>query len=312
MNFFDLCVVCWRALGRGCKAFGRLLARMVRLSFRYWWLVLAVLALFIAAALYYSREDNIKYPVNAVVLLNGPSVQQFEQVLNPLIAGRNLPENSILTTMMKQGKVTRFETFRVIDCLHDETPDFIDYKHKTHATDTVNVILQDRLCLQFRMKTRHLDSIWVVENALLDYLNSNEVLQQAYVTYKANLQEEVAFNHRQAQKLDSLTSCYYYQSATSTIPSVYASNGVSFYGERKIRLFLQDIYKQHAHLQRADQRLLLATNPVTLENHFAVYPNPVNGRRKCIIIFFLFGWCFACGLAEIIDRRKEIIAWLKK
>ena len=311
MNFFDLCVACWNAMCRGWKAFMRVLARMLRLSFRYWWLVISLVVLFLIAALYYSREDNVKFPVNAVVLLNGPSIQQFEQVLNPLMAGRNLPENSLLTIMMKQGKVTKFETFRVIDCLDDETPDYIDFKKKSHATDTVKVQMKDRLCMQFYMKTRHLDSVWVVERELLDYLNSNEVLQQSYETYMANLREEVEFNHRQAHKLDSLTSCYYYQSAANTMPGIYSGNGVAFYGERKIRLFLKEIYKQHEHLQRADQRLQLATAPVTLENHFSVYPKPVNSRIKCLILFFLLGWCFACLIAEIIDRRKEIIAWLK-
>ena len=65
-------------------------------------------------------------------------------------------------------------------------------------------------------------------------------------------------------------------------------------------------------MQRVDQRLQLATAPVTLENHFAVHPKPVNGRAKCVALFFLFGWCFACLLAEAIDKRKQISAWLKK
>lgn len=312
MNFFDLCVLCWRAMGRGCAALGKVLARMLRLTYRYWWLVLMTVIAFLAAAFYYTRPDNLTFRVNAVALLNGPTIQQFEQVYQPLMVGRTLPENAEINYYVFNRAANTFQSFRVIDCLDDETADYIDFKNKSSNTDTVRVQMQDRLCLQFRVKLCRFHIIPTVEKAMLDYFNSNEVLQQAYATYVDNLREEAAFNHRQAQKLDSLTSCYYYQSASSTMPSVYTGNGVAFYGERKIKLFLDEIYEQHAHMQRVDHRLQLATAPVTLENHFTVDPSPVNGRRKYMVLFFLLGWCAACALAELIDKRKEIITWLKK
>ena len=313
MNFFDLCVACWRAMGRGCAACGRVLARMVRLTYRYWWLVLTLVGLAIGAALYYTRPENLKYRIYAVALLNGPSIQQFQQVYASLESGRLLPGDAAIVDYMREKKVSAFESFRVIDCLRDETPDYIDFKRRSAGTDTIKAQMHDRLCLQFRMKTDNMNCVEGVEAALLEYLNSNEVLQQAYATYLVNLREEVAFNHRQAQKLDSLTSCYYYQSAPIARPDLRTGNGyISFTADNKISLFLNEIYKQHAHLQRVDQRLQLATAPVTLENHFAAYPIPVNGRRKNVVLFFIFGWCFACLLAEAIDKRKQISAWLKK
>jgi len=145
-------------------------------------------------------------------------------------------------------------------------------------------------------------------------LNANPEMQQSYEAYIKNLREEVAFNHRQAAKLDSLTSVYYYNTSApvQTNDRSGNTNGINFYGDRKVRLFLKDIYKQHQHLQNKDYRLQLATAPVVLENHFAVDPKPVLGRKKCLAISFLLGWCLACLIAEIIDKRKTIYAWLKK
>ena len=74
----------------------------------------------------------------------------------------------------------------------------------------------------------------------------------------------------------------------------------------------EQIYQQHTHVQQHDLRLQLATAPVTLENHFSVNPKAVNDRKKCFVLFFLLGWFGACALAEIIDKRKAIIAWLKQ
>lgn len=308
MNFIDLCVACGRAIGRGCKAFGCLLARMIRLSYRYWWLVITLVILSVAVALYYTRNDNLTYKLNAVALLNGPSIQQFEQVYAPLRSGRLLPEESAIAPFVCEQVAWRFETFRLVDCLADGEADYIDFRHKSSPVDTLNVLMNDRLCLQFRMKARDLSRLPKVEQALLAWFDSNEAMQQSYTAYLANLREEVRFNHAQAQKLDSLTSAYYFYTQTEAKP---AANGVNFYGDRKVRLFLDEIYEQQKHLQQGDYRLQLATAPVTLENHFTADPKPVNSRLKCMILFFLLGWIVGCLIAELIDKRKALSTWLK-
>lgn len=312
MNFIDLCVACGRGIGRAIKACWQLFLHMIQLTYRYWWIVLTIIALGLAAALYYTRHGNVTYKVNAVAHINGGSIQQFEQAFAPLQSGKLLSEDAAIYSFVHNKTARRFQTFRVIDCLDDGVADYVDFKRKSSPTDTVKVQMQDRLCIQFRIKHRNLDSVAYVEQALMEYLNANTALQQAYVPYYANLCEEAAFNHRQALKLDSLTSHYYYYTPSSTVPPAYVGNGVNFYGERHIHLFLDKIYEQQEHMQEVDHRIQLATAPVVLENHFYVDPKPVNGRFKYLVIMFLLGWIGGCVLAELIDRRKAICAWLKQ
>ena len=312
MNFFDLCVACAHAIGRGFKACWQLFLHMLQLTYRYWWVVLTLVVLGIAAALYYTRKENLTYKVNAVALLNGPSVQQFEQAYAPLRSGQLLPQDAAIEPFVYSREAMRFDTYRVIDCLDDGVEDYVDFKRKSSPTDTVKVQMQDRLCLQFRIKYRNLSKVADVEKALMEYLNANEAMQQSYAAYYANLSDEVAFNHRQALKLDSLTSHYYYYTPSSTVPPAYVGNGVNFYGERRIHLFLDKIYEHQEHMQAVDYRMQLATAPVVLENHFSMDPKPVNGRMKYLVIMFLLGWIGGCVLAELIDRRKAICAWLKQ
>ena len=315
-NFFDLCAACGRGISRCCVAVGRVLARMCRLTYRYWWVVLTLILLAIAAALYHTREGNLVYKVNAVALLNGPSIQQFEQVYAPVHSDKMLPEDARLRPLIKRHLAMRFATFRVIDCLDDGVADMIDFKRKSSPTDTVKVQMQDRLCLQFRIKERNLDSIPEVESALLEWLNSNAAMQQSYETYMKNLREEVAFNHVQCQKLDSLTSHYYFRGHLGKDSFGQMREGTvvmsDWGGNWRVELFLEDIYDHLAHTQLEDYRMQLATAPVVLENHFAANPAPVNGRRKMLVIFFLLGWIGGCAIAELIDRRKAILEWLKK
>lgn len=312
MNFFDLCVAGWHALGRLCAACGRVLSRMARLSYRYWWLVGTVVILALAGGWYYTRKSNLTYRIDAVALLNGPTIRQFDEVFAPMRATQTLPKDAPIAPFVKDRKVTTFETFRVIDVLHDGFADYVDYKNKVRPSDTTNVQMQDRLCIRFRVKYKDLDCIPEVERALLATINADPVLQQAYGTYIANLREEAAFNHRQALKLDSLTSNYYYYTASAAQPMNYSGNGVNFYGDRRIRLFLEDIYKQHDRMQRVDHRLQFATAPVSLESHFAMDPKPVMSRNKCLAIMLLVGWVLGCCIAEVLNRRKQIAEWLKK
>lgn len=312
MNFFDLCVACGHAIGNVCKWFVNLLAEMCRLTYRLWWVVGLVVIMAIVAALYYTRESNLKFRFNAVAMLNGPSIQQFEQAYIPLKSPLTLPENAAITPYVKKQEVTEITTFRVIDCLDDGVADYIDFKDKSSPTDTVEVQMQDRICLQFCVKQRNLALVPEIERAILAYLNANDALQKAYETYLPNLQSEADFNHRQALKLDSLTSNYYFYHPSSAQPMNYNGNGVNFYGDRRVRLFLTEIYNQQEHMEKLDQRLQLATAPITLENHFSINPSPVNGRIKSLVLFFLFGWIAGCALAALIEQRKAIKEWLNK
>ena len=308
MNFFDLCVLIGRAIGRCFKACWKAFLRLVRLTYRYWWVVLPVIILALTAAMYLSRKGNKVYKMNAVAQLNGASIQQFEQAYAPLQSRQMLPSDAAITPFVESRVAVAFETFRVIDCLDDGTADYVDFKRRSSSTDTIKVQMKDQLCLQFRIKERNMDQLPQIEEALMAYLNANEAMQSAYAVYLRNLQEEVAFNHSQAHKLDSLTSHYYFSTPTT---SQQTGNGVNFYGDRHINLFLNKIYAHQKHLQESDYKLQLATAPVVLVNHFAADRKPVNGRLKLLVLFFLLGWISGGILAELIDKRKALCAWLK-
>ena len=313
LNFWDLCVTCAHAIGRLCVACWHIIEHMLRLTYRYWYIVITLLVLAVAGGYYVSRYDNTTFRINAVALLNGPTIQQFEQAYAPMRSQQLLPPDAPIGPFLYGGCVFGFDTYRVIDALGDETADYIDFKKKSNPKDTVMVQMQDRLCLQFRMKVRDMGALPQIEEALLATLNADPAMQVSYEAYLANLREEVAFNHRQAAKLDSLTSAYYFNNPAIGMTDAKTSAGsVSFYGDRRIRLFLNEIYEQQQHMQRMDYRLQLATAPVVLENHFAVDPKPVHSRRQIMLCFFLLAWIAGCLIAECIDQRKAISAWLKQ
>lgn len=311
-NFWDVCVACWNGIERACCAVGHWMAELLRLTFRVWWIVFPVMILVIAAGLYYSRPDNLKYKVRAVALLNGPTIAQFDQRYAVLQAGQTIPADAPIAQTIWNRMITDLRSFRVIDVYHDSIADYVDEKMKSSPTDTINVQMQDRVCLQFTIKRRDMARIPQVEESILNYLNGDEAMQRAYKTYLPNLERQIRFNHDQVEKLDSLTTQYYFHTNPGQAPLNTVREGLLMMGDWKVRLFLEEIYKQQNRTAWMDYRADLAAAPVVLENHFSPVPAPLNSRRKCVPVSIVLGWLAGCILAALIEQRKRIIAWLKQ
>lgn len=311
MNLFDLCIICAKAIGRFCKSVIRFCGKVVQLSFRKWWIVVPVMVVAIAGTCYFSRKENLIYKVNAVAVLNGPSRNLFMQSYQP-IEGAWIGESNYhpIAYYLQKQIAYRFTTFPVIDCQNDSTADYIDFNRQTKITDTIDVQMQDHICMQFRIKNRNLHLLPDIENALMDYLNGIPQMQASYQTYLQTLDRQVLFCHDQIEKLDSLTTAFYFPEYP--VQQLSPSGTSLLIGDRRIRLFLPQIHDHFSFTQRTDQRKTLATAPVVLVNHFVADPHPVNSLLKCIVLFGLAGFVIGCIIALLVEQRKAIGAWLRK
>lgn len=315
LNLFEFISLSFRAIGRALKSCWIAFSHVLLMMIRYWWVFVVMISLGFAGGWYFSRFENRIYKANAIAMINGASLQQFQQAFTPLRTEQLVPDEAAVKPYLQNKTITRLETFFVIDAMNDGISDYTDFERESSSTDTVRVRMKDRLALRFRIKGRNLGQLGDIENALLAYLNSNEALSQSFEGYVANLREEGAFNHAQAQKLDSLTSYYYFNEKT-VVPTIGKQDtkggNVNLYVDSSVKLFLDDIYKQQQHLQQTDYRIQLATAPVVLENHFYLDPVPVNSRLKVMIWSLLLAWLISYICAELLNNRKAVSAWLKK
>ncbi len=318
IDLYEIMQGCTRFAKRFCNAVVRFIQEFLRLCVRKWWIVLPLILLSVGAALYYSRLDNRTYKVNAIAVLNGFTTSQFEQVFSPLYSTDDTlfvymqvrPDEPIMR-YISDKTISRPCTFSVIDYNCDSTIDMVDYERKIAMGDTT--IMHDHIAMQFRIKRRNIHKLPEVSEALMTYLNSNHTLQSAYEAYLPTLDREVRFNHDQIEKLDSLTSAFYFNNNPSEqlfYKNTKDGEGI-FLGERRIHLFLNNIYAHIAHTGVVDQRKQLATAPVVLVNNFVIDPKPVNSPLKCVLLFGLAGWLLGAFIALILEQRKAIVAWLK-
>ncbi len=311
MNLFDLCAAFGRMIGRGVKSLFKGIGKMIQLSFRQWWVVFPILLIFVGMSWYFSREENRRYKVDALAIINGPSK---DVVCNEYMAldkafytfgHQNLWTMLDIPAELATGNY-RFTTFEVIDFMDDKTSDIVDYRRKIPYTDTLAVHVPHMIALQFR--TKYPNNVPLIQEAILKYLNTREGILAPYAQFCVNLEREAKFHHDQLEKLDSLTSAFYF---TGNHTQIHSSKWNLVAGSREIELFLEDIQEEMEALQRTDVRMAYSSAPVVLLTPFVVNPHAVNGPIKCIAVGLLLGWLFGLMAGAMVENRKEIWQWLR-
>ena len=314
MNLFDLCHAIARGIGKGIKWLVWRLGDMLRLSFRQWWIVLIVVALCLAAALYYSREGNRSYKVDVVANLNGITNNMVRAEFERLNKAFYLTEQQNLATMLNiDGELAngtcRFETFDVIDLLADTTIDMVDYDRSAPMMDTLYVHVPNMVAMRFC--TKHPNRVPELENAILNYLNTRPYFQSLYATYYQGLEREARFHRDQVEKLDSLTSVFYFSQNNREQVQMKVWESGMVLGRREMALFLEDVYVEMRESEYVNARLAVATAPVVLQSHFVINPHAVNGPLRMSAIAIVVGWLLGLVVAALIENRKRILAWLQ-
>ncbi len=314
MNLFELCGAAARGIGNAVVWFVKLLGKMVKLTYRQWWVVLIVVVLVAAAALYDSREDNRQYEVNAIAILNGPLKDVVEREYLSLNHSNAKFEKQNLEYLLQlspdiASKISHFAAFDVIDLMGDSVIDMVDFDEKIPTMDSMYVHVPYMLALQYRTKLPNANE--QVQGAILNYLNSRPSISAPYEQFHANLTRSARFHHDQLEKLDSLTSAFYFNH--NNLPQATADiwHSGMILGAREIDLFLEEIIDEMETLNFTDMRLVTATAPVVLQTPFIVDAKAINGPLKGLAVGLVLGWLLGLLVAALVDNRKDIILWLK-
>ena len=315
-SLFDLIYAACKACGRGINRIICLLSRMIRLSWRKAYIVLPLLILGLAAGIYWTRPENRKYKVEAVLILNGPTEFDVAQALMPIefAVDANMSETQNLQNLLQLEPeiarvTTRFEHFPVIDFRHDSVPDMIDYKRSHKRSDTLDIVMDNRIAVRFR--TKNINSVPTVQQNLLQYLNSQPQIQAAFEAKKADIERFAEFCRVQTEVLDSFIVEFYFNQGTGCQNKVRPWSPGLVVGSREVQAMHNDMFELMERRKQVTHELSLMTAPVVLDSNFALNPEPVRNPHIWRILFMLAGWIAGTILAWLIEDRKNILAWLR-
>ena len=315
-SLFDLIYAACKACGRGINRIICLLSRMIRLSWRKAYIVLPLLILGLAAGIYWTRPENRKYKVEAVLILNGPTEFDVAQALMPIefAVDANMSETQNLQNLLQLEPgiarvTTLFEHFPVIDFRHDSVPDMIDYKRSHKRSDTLDIVMDNRIAVRFR--TKNINSVPTVQQNLLQYLNSQPQIQAAFEAKKADIERFAEFCRVQTEVLDSFIVEFYFNQGTGCQNKVRPWSPGLVVGSREVQAMHNDMFELLERRKQVTHELSLMTAPVVLDSNFALNPEPVRNPHIWRILFMLAGWIAGAVLAWLIEDRKNILAWLR-
>lgn len=315
-SLFDLIYAACKACGRGINRIICLLSRMIRLSWRKAYIVLPLLILGLAAGVYWTRPENRKYKVEAVLILNGPTEFDVAQALMPIefAVDANMSETQNLQNLLQLESgiarvTTCFEHFPVIDFRHDSVPDMIDYKRSHKRSDTLDIVMDNRIAVRFR--TKNINSVPTVQQNLLQYLNSQPQIQAAFEAKKADIERFAEFCRVQTEVLDSFIVEFYFNQGTGSQNKVRPWSPGLVVGSREVQAMHNDMFELMERRKQVTHELSLMTAPVVLDSNFALNPEPVRNPHIWRILFMLAGWIAGTILAWLIEDRKNILAWLR-
>jgi hypothetical protein len=314
MNLFDVCRAIVNAIGKSIVWLITCIGDLLRLSYRQWWIVLIFIALCVAAALYYSRPSNRIYKATAIASLNGVSNEMVRNTFKALGEENLAFEHQNKATLLNLPTemvydLSYFDAFDIIDLLADSTVDMVDYHHQVPRTDTLCVHMPNMVALQFR--TKHPNRLPEIESAILQYLNNQPYFQARFTTYRENLQREALFHRNQIEKLDSLTSIFYFSQNANPQMQLKAWDNGMILGRREIALFLEDIYAEMRVNEYVQSQLATCSAPVVLQSPFTLEARAVNGRLRMSAIAIAIGWILGLAIAAVVENRKRIAAWLQ-
>lgn len=316
MNLFDLIVLCCKAVGRFVRCCVRFLGNMLRLSWRCWYIVLPVVLLALVVALYWSRPANRMYQAGAMVHLNGVHAndvkQQWEKLAKatPMRVSEEQSLEQLLQIPDSEAvALSRFVCYNVIDLKHDSVPDIVDFHNRHNLADTVDVVMDDYLYLQFR--TSRPSRATEIGQAALAFLNGNPLMQQKFLNYRSALQQEVSFCQQQIEMMDSLTYDFYFNQATDK-QFLYSQGPSVLIGRRELRMLHSQIFELFKASMYREYPYSIAQAPVVPVTGFTINPRAVNGLVRCSVWAVILGYIVGCILALCVDKRKEIHGWLSR
>ncbi len=316
LTLWELCLICFRAIGRFFIGLYHWFLRVLRLSLQCWYIVLPFVILLGAGGLYFSRLDNRIYKVGAMVRLNGATVSDVDQAYKALVFATHEEINQsqsllqMLDIDIEQAKgLKHFRTFPVIDFKNDSIADAVDFRLKHNIADTVNVLMSNYLYLEFR--TKRPQDAQAIGAAVVNYLNAQPELQRHYQAERAILERESQFCHAQIERLDSFTTAFYFEQGGHNQVQYNRWSSALVVGEREVTLLHPEIIRLIRDTKRVDYELAQATAPVVPVSKFVLHPKALNNRLGCLIVGCLLGYLLGCLAAYTWKRRKDLCEWVR-
>jgi len=148
----------------------------------------------------------------------------------------------------------------------------------------------------------------IVQNAILNFLNTNSVLLNNFNIEKTNMLSTINICEAESKRIDSLAKINYFKQNDQQLN---IENNKLLIGEQRKQLFYGELIELQNIKAGVQFRLEGFKAPIILPSNFVVNPIPENGRVKYGVISILIGFVVALLISILIENFKYLISYLK-
>ena len=304
MNLFDFILLCCNKVWCFLKMLGVFLLQLIRFALHYWWILLfcAVLGGFLGwlwvkpFATLFSGRATVMYAEGmrevvqegVVDFLNLPYEVKVELGVHP----------DLLESLQ------RVYMYNVIDCNGDSVVDFIDMNRKISLSDTTDLVMRDRMCIE--VKLLGYCDFHTFQIGLSNFLNTRDYALKIHEQCKIRQKEKLDYLIREFARLDSFSTYAYFNR-----PHVSSVNVVNAEEYKNIDngLYYRDVKEVLKEKSFVEMQYLSTPSVVNFQTPFIYYAMPPIFKY---LIGLVVGGVMGLLLALVVKYWGVIVAYMKE
>ena len=300
MGLFDFTVLTVKKLGALLAWLLRGLHSVIAIGWKRWYIVLAGVVLgFAFARFVWVKPEFTRFTGEATIVFPEGMKQTVEEGL--ACFDNESGENKCDMFGIPYDVQRRFRGmtwFNNVDAKCDSTVDFVDFKGKADAEDSIYRIVPNRLTVRIKMVGA--DGFWNYENAMRLYFNQREEYAAPAARWREMMERRIEAVDREIARTDSFVDREYFEGEVR----------VTMPGEMTIapmKLRAEEVMKLRREREYLVEQLAMTPEVVNFQTHFHCSAMLI---RDKYIYSVLVGLALALIVALGIEFRKNINRYL--
>ena len=271
-------------------------------------------SLLIGVGVSYILKWSSKPLYKSEIILRSNTVSSSEMIsyfnkLGLLLEEENYDAVSDLMSIPRAKVITLkdLKALWMVDQNNDKIPDYIDYKYRSAANDTINERIDDRFAIVVSVADP--SDLPLIRNGFLAFVKKDEILKIQNDFRLRKTDELLERLNYDIEQLDSLQEIKYYEETKNLKPQ--EGGQIVFLQEQKTQLVYEDIYNLYSRKQILDEEKDVFPEIITVISDFFQPLKRFNGGffygKVIIPIFFGLMLIFL-----IINRNRKRLKELYK
>ncbi len=201
-------------------------------------------------------------------------ISYFSRLSNLLEEDNYNAVSALLSIPQEQANTLKdLKALWMVDQNNDKIPDYIDYKNRSTANDTINKRVDDRFAIAVSVS----DPAYLpkIRDGFLAFVNKDEILKIQNDFRLRKTDELLERLNYDIEQLDSLQKIKYYEETKNLKPR--EGGQIVFLQEQKTQLVYEDIYNLYSRKQKLDEEKDVFPEIITVISDFVQPLKRFNG-----------------------------------